>query len=440
MNKRTRNILIVVGALLLIVVFTVVASKRRGSSALPVKVYKVASSEFMIKLPENGVVQRPSMVTIPTLVSGNIGHIFVKAGDAVSAGQLLATIDNPTLVYTAQGSAADYRSSSASITTARVDAENSHAQYQGQVETAKSNLDQAQRVYDADLALLAQKAIARQSVDADKAKLDQARVAYNQAAQQLRLGAVVGYGESSVQSAEALAEKARIANNQNQDQVADLRITAPFAGVIQTVASQSSDPLRALEQGDPVTAGQAMFTFASGSGYIIKAQVDEQDIINVALGQRVNVTGQDFPGKTVRGHVAAIAPVAQKSTDATSTAKQVLTTIALESSPNFLRDGMSADVDILTTDIPHAIAVPNGAILKDKSKSYVYVIKNGVAKKTEVKLGRAGDSSTLVNGGVAPGDVIVASVSDAVDLKDGAKVTPLPSASGSPLASPSTSP
>lgn len=436
MNPRTRNILVVVGALVLIVIFAVVASKRGGHSAIAVKVAKITASEFTVKLPENGVIQRPSMVTIPTLVSGNIGRILVKPGDAVSAGQLLATIDNSTLIYTAKGSAADYNNSNAGINTARIDSQNAHVQFEGTAETAKSNLDQAQRVYNADLALLSQKAIARQSVEADKAKLDQARVAYDQAEQQLKIGAVAGYGENSVQSAEALAEKARIANDQNQQQVAFMHVTAPFSGIIQTVASQASDPLRTLEQGDSVTAGQALFTLAAGQGFIVKAQVDEQDIINVKLGQRVNVTGQDFPGKTIRGHVAAIAPVAQRSTDATSTAKQVLTTIALDSQPDFLRDGMSADVDILTTDIPHAIAVPNGAIVKEKSQAYVYVVKDGIAKKTTVNLGRAGDSTTLVNSGVAAGDTVIASAGEALDLRDGAKVTPLPSPSTTPSSTP----
>ena len=436
MNKRTRNLLIIAGALVVLILISVVASKRGGSAATPVKVYTVAYAEFSVKLPENGVVQRPSMATIPTLVSGNIGRILVKPGDAVYSGQLLATIDNPALVYAAEGSSADYSSSSASITTARINSQNAKVQYEATVATSKSNLDQARRVYQADLALLAQKAIASQTVDADKAKLDQAQVTYNQAVEQLKLGAVAGYGENSVQTAEALAEKARISNNQNQEQVAFTHITAPFAGVIQTVAAQPADALRALQPGDAVTAGQSLFTLASGSGFIVKAQVDEQDIINVKIGQPVNITGQDFPGKTIRGHVASIAPDAQKSTDASSTAKQVLTTIALDSTPEFLRDGMSADIDILTTDIPHAISVPSSAIAKEKSKSYVYVIKNGTATKTEVKLGKAGDSTTLVNSGLAPKDVLVSSVSAVPEMKDGLKVTPMPSPSTSPSATP----
>ncbi|HEX8806488.1 MAG TPA: HlyD family efflux transporter periplasmic adaptor subunit, partial [Candidatus Aquilonibacter sp.] len=346
--NRTRNLIIIAAALVVVVVFAVVASKRGDSSATPVKMHKVQYSTFSVKLPENGVVMNADTVTVPTLVAGNIGQIYVKAGSHVRAGELLATIENPTLEYNASSSQADYTNAVANVSTARVQEQNQRVQYQAQVDTNKSALDEARRVYDADAALLAQKAIARTTVDADKAKLDQAQVAYDQALDQLKLGAVSGYGMDSVQAAQADAEKSKILNAQNQQQVAFTRIVAPMSGTVQTIAAETSNALRSLLPGDAVTAGQALFTIAGDNQYVVKAQVDEQDIINVHVGQAANISGQDFPGHVIPGHVARIDPVAQKSTDTSSTAMQVLTTIALDQSPPFLKDGMSADVDILT--------------------------------------------------------------------------------------------
>ncbi len=431
--NRTRNIIIVVAALLVIIVVAIVAGRRGDSSATPVKLQKVSYSTFTIKLPENGTVLNADTVTVPSLVGGNIGQIFVRAGNHVSAGELLATIENPTLDYNASGSQADYNNAVANVSTARIQEQNQRVQYQAQVDTTKSALNEARRVYDADAALLEQKAIARNQVDADKAKLEQAQVAYDQAVQQLKLGAVSGYGMDSVQAAQANAEKSRILNAQNQQQVAFTRIVAPMSGVIQTVAAETSNPLRPMQPGDIVTAGQGLFSIAGDNRLVVKAQVDEQDIINVHVGQAANITGQDFPGHVIAGHVARIEPVAQKSTDTSSTAMQVLTTIALDASPPFLKDGMSADVDILTSNIPHSIVVPNGAINKNGKNSFVYVVQAGVAKKRSVTLGRAGDSTTQVLSGLTPGDVIVAA--KVPTLTDGARVTPLPSASPSPLSS-----
>src|SRR5579863_7874365 len=106
--NRTRNALIIVGILVVVVVAAAFLSRRGGSSALPVPTQKLTYAAFTVKLPENGTIMHPMTATIPTLVAGNIGHIYVRAGDHVTAGQLLATIENPTIQYTAEGSAADY--------------------------------------------------------------------------------------------------------------------------------------------------------------------------------------------------------------------------------------------------------------------------------------------------------------------------------------------
>jgi RND family efflux transporter MFP subunit len=426
--NRIRNLIII--AVVLVAVIAIAAfSTKRGSDAVAVKTLTVKHGSFQTKLPESGVVQRPQLVTVPTLVAGNIGHIYARPGEHVTAGQLLATIENPSLDSNAASSQADYDSAVANIQTAKIQEQNARVTYQGQVATAKSSLDEARRIYQADAALYASKAIPRNQVDEDKTKLDQAQVQYEQALRQLHLGAVTGYGTNSIQYAQAAAQKAQIINASNQQQLGFTRIVAPFTGVIQTIATQPSDPLTNLHEGDAVTQGQALFTIAASDAYIVKAQVDEQDVINVRIGQRVNVTGEDFPNQTLTGHVASISPVAIKSTDPSSTARQVLTTIRLDRSPSFLRDGMSVDVDILTTNVTGAIVVPSAAIQKDGKKAYVYVVRNGKAVKTTVKTGPSNDTETVVKSGLAPGEVIIAEKNALVHDDSAVSASPLPSAS-----------
>lgn len=429
MQKRNRNLLIILGAIVVLIAIAALAGRGK-SSAMEVKTQKIVVSTFDTKLPESGVIQHPGVQTVPALVAGNLGHIYVKAGDAVSAGQLLATVDNPTLSSTAAGSQVDYQSAVANVSSAQVNEQNAKVQYQAAVETAKSNYEEAHRIYAADANLYANKAIARNQVDVDRAKMDQAKVQYDQAVRQLQLGAVSGYGQNSVQYAQTAAIKAQILNAQSQEQLGFTRIVAPFSGIIQTVASQPTDALRTVQPGDPIAAGQAIFTIASGSGYIVKAQVDEQDIINVRVGQKVVVTGEDFPGHNIAGHVANIAPVAVRSTDASSTAKQVLTTVALDASPPYLKDGMSADLDIYTAHVANVVAVPTVAIRKDKRGSFVWTVAAGHVVRRPVTLGQANDTLTVVKTGLAPGDVIVSEKNDA--LSAGMAVKPAPSPSAGP--------
>lgn len=429
MNKRTRNLLFLVGGIVLVIIIAMLSARRHGS-AIPVRTQRIAYTTFQSTIPESGTVQHPNTETIPTLVAGNLGALYVKAGQHVSAGQLLATITDPAAESNAAGTQADYESAVANISSAKVNEQNAKVQYQAAVATAKSALDLAQKTYDADVNLYANKAIARQQLDSDSSKLQQAKVQYEQALEQLRLGAVSGYGQNSVQYAVAAAQKARILNTQNQQQLGFTRIVAPFDGTIQSIATQPTDATRTIQIGDAVTAGQALFTIAQGGRYIVQAQVDEQDIINIKVGQSAIITGEDFPNQKIPGHVAHIAPIAVKSTDTSNTAKQVLTTISLDKSPDFLKDGMTVDIDIVTQNIPRAIAVPSIAITKLGKTSSVYVVVNGKAQKRTVKTGATNDAQTVITSGLAPGDVVIAGRTDGVI--PGAYVTPMPSASPMP--------
>ncbi|HEY1429781.1 MAG TPA: efflux RND transporter periplasmic adaptor subunit [Candidatus Tumulicola sp.] len=428
--KRIRNLAILVAAIAIVVGIAVFASRGNHSDAIGVRTIRVTPSVFSVKLPESGVIMRPVVATVPTLIAGNVQQIFVKAGDRVSAGQTLATIENPTLSYQASGSQADYNSAVANVTAARVQERNAGVGYRATVETTRSQLEDARRIYLADRSLFDNKAIPRNQLDEDKAKFDQAQVAFDQAQQQEQLGAVSGFNGNSVAYAQAAARKSQILSAQDQQQLAFTRVTAPFSGTIQTVATQTGDTSRTLQSGDPVTQGQAMFTIAQTGDFIVKAEVDEQDVIDVRLGQRVNVGGQDFPGRTIVGHVARIAPVAAKSADASNTAKQVETTIALDSSPSFLRDGMSADVDILTTYVANAIVLPSDAVTTLNGRSSVLVVENGTVHKRVVKIGKTSDTQTWISSGLRPGETVVAN--KVPGLTDGKKVRVLPSPSASP--------
>jgi HlyD family secretion protein len=429
--KRTRNLVIVLIALAVFVA-SAVAIGRNKKDAIPVRMVTIGYHNFSVKLPENGVVMRPHTEVVPALVSGNVGTIDVRPGQYVVAGELLATIYNPTLQFDAQGAQADYRSSVADVATAKINEQNAKVQYQAQVDTTKSQLNLAKQTYAADVSLYRQSAIPHTQLETDRAKLDQAQVAYDQALEQLRLGAVSGYGQNSVQAARAAARKAQIVNAQNQADLGFTRITAPFSGVVMRIATDPSDALRSIEPGDQVAQGQALFTIAQGDRFIVKAEVDEQDIINVRVGQRAIISGEDFGNHTMMGRIVAIAPIAVKSADASSTAKQVLTTVVLDQDPSYLRDGMTADVDILTTDRRHVLLVPNDAIFTAGGHRYVYVDVHGVARKRRVELGTQGDTRSIVLAGLKAGDLVVDDKSAGVT--DGSAVTLAPSPSPSPLA------
>jgi HlyD family secretion protein len=509
--KRRRNLILAAIGIVAISALGIFGAVKPHAQAIAVREEAVHYGHFTTTLPETGVVQRPKTQVLPALVGGNLGSIEVRAGEHVAAGVVVATIVNPQIDSALASAESTYaasagRAQSASETNSALPAQNRSAvvQAQSNLEGAKVSLQQArqdlaagqqsglgyggttaedqrlaadaaaakaatdlreaQRIADANRDLYAQKAVSKDALDQSLARLDQARVADNQARRQRQIlsGQLdrqhsvlidrVHAAEDALSQAQAALDAARanaaesrsgdVAAAQGdaaradadlrfaRDQVARLVVRAPFAGVVQTIATEAGDNLRPLQPGDPVQPGQPLVTIASDRDFVVRTKVDEQDIAAVSVGQRARVSGEDFGGKSLSGHVAQISDVAQKSDDPSNTARQVITTVALDRTFPFLRDGMTVDVDITTKDVAHVLAVSNDAIRRgDDGKPYVFVVRDGKARKTPVVTGAANDAKTVVTKGLAAGDRVVADKN--LGVSEGVAVTPQPSPTAS---------
>jgi RND family efflux transporter MFP subunit len=481
MDAGRRKFVIAAGSILLLVLVVIVVARQMRGQPRIVREQTVGNASFTISLPESGVIQYPQIQTMSTQISGNIGRIFVKTGDRVVAGQLLATIENPEIVSDARSSAAAYRAASARAESAQVTDTTNVAQAQTNLEAARARLAQArqdlisgsghglgessaaaleahanlnyvsaattlreaQRTYAADRDLYANKAISRDQLDQAEAKYEQAQAAYNQLirsrtvleddvrsaqegyvqAQTALAAAQIESGSGDVAAASAEAARAGSEYAFAQEQADATQIHAPYDAIVLSVATEKSDSVRPLQPGDAVAQGQPLIALAQRQAFVVRTKVDEQDVINVRLGERAQITGEDFPGRVLSGRVVEVSPIAQRSEDTTSTSRTVSTTIAVDGPPPFLRDGMSVNVNILTTDLQHAIVVPNEAIARDGGSTYVFVVRNDDAYRRRVSVGLSNEASSVIISGLRAGDVIVAQ--SAVGLTDGTPVSAL---------------
>jgi len=331
---------------------------------------------------------------------------------------------------------------------------------------ATTDLGEAKRVYDANTYLYEQKGLSRDALSASQARYAQAQVAFRQAQSEKQIlggtlsreGQVlrdrVRSAQDAVRQAEAGLASARASAGQSKsgdlvaaradvaradsdlayarDQAARLEVRAPFAGIVQSVAAQPGDALRPVQPGDAVQPGQALFTMAADDNFIVRTKVDEQDVAGLRLGQRAIVSGEDFGGAKLPGHVVAISPVAQRSDDPSNTSRQVVTTIALEKRLPFLRDGMTVDVDIVTRERKGVLMVPTDALRKDERGSYLLVVAQGRTRRVAARVATQNESQAVIESGVRNGDVVVAEKN--AEVVAGSSVTPAPSPS--PGASP----
>jgi HlyD family secretion protein len=453
-NDPRWRVTIILVALALMIGIGVAA--HHGPAPTDVSTIVVKPGTLIVKLPENGVLSRPQTATIAGQVSSNVVGIYAKESQHVHQGDLLMKLDDRQIaaaVATDQASVAEARAT-LSGAQARLQAD-INAKNEGQISgglggasiglsgasqlvqaeqtlaSARLDLQTAKETYDADEALYQINGLARQQLDKDRATYNEAianlvaaQRQYDLLKQQLRetggqLLTQIQADRIAVASAQAQLDSAQASLTLHTSNLQDTEVRAPFDGVIQQLGTETggSNP---LVVGDAVTPGQVLFTIAAPGPMVVKAQVDEEDVINVKVGQRALISGEDFPGRTLPGTVTNIGAVVVQANQAGNSAKDVETTIELEREYAFLRTGMSCDVDIITGEARNALIVPLAAVVDEGSKHYVFIVKKNQVSKIEIGKGLASDTDVVVTKGLSAGDVIA--TTNVKDLKDGGKV------------------
>ena len=146
------------------------------------------------------------------------------------------------------------------------------------------------------------------------------------------------------------------------------------------------------------------------NGLEIVAEVNEEDIPRVAVGQAVLFRTDAFPGRRLDGSVREVTPMGDVA------AKTFRVKMGLpDDTP--LKPGMSVEANIITREKENAQLIPADAL----QGSHVFVVDGHVARRREVKVGIRGASHTQILTGLNEGERIIVPFPE--DLADGAKVT-----------------
>jgi HlyD family secretion protein len=173
------------------------------------------------------------------------------------------------------------------------------------------------------------------------------------------------------------------------------RITAPFAGTI-----TEANPL----PGDQVSAGVQAFRLDNLDRLFVDVQVSEVDINVVTLGQPVSLSFDAILGREYNGEVVQ---VSQAGTVVQGVVNFTIT-VELTEFDEDVKPGMTAAVNIVVREIKDAVLIPNRAVRLVDGQRVVYIQKDGMPEKTEIRLGASSDTNSVVVGGdIKEGDLII---------------------------------
>jgi len=221
-----------------------------------------------------------------------------------------------------------------------------------------------------------------------------------------RVTELIGRGSATTQSHERASMDLRQIQgliSVQMERIEDYVIVSPMDGVVLR---------RDGEIGEIAEAGQILYRVGVPKPLRITAEVNEEDIPRVALGQKVLLRTDAFPDHPLDGSISEITPMGD------SAAKTYRIRIALpDDTP--LKPGMSVEANVVTREKPGALLIPREAA----QGGNVLVIRDGRAERRAVTIGIRGTRAMEVLSGLADGERIA--VPFPAGLRDGGRVRPV---------------
>ena len=356
--KRWKKVGIGTGILVLLALIAGIAVFESGRNVVIVQTGTIQREDLATVVSASGEIKPKTYVNVGANAFGKITHLYVKEGDHVKKGQLLAQLENVQ-------SSADVNANEASLQAARTDALAADAA----LKTSQADLLRAQADYDRNKldweraqSLFQDGLISKSDFDSRKNAWATADAGLTQAQ------ARVAQAKAQKDSSEGHITQAKATLTHYTDLLQKTTYPAPFDGVVTNLPVREGET---VVIGIQNAQGSTLMTIADMSVITAEVKVDETDIVNVKLGQLADVTIDAIPNKIFHGAVSEIGDNAivrssgvstSQQTTASEEAKDFKVVVTLQDAPADLRPGLSTTAKITTATRNHALSVPIQAL------------------------------------------------------------------------------
>jgi HlyD family secretion protein len=375
----------------------------------------VESRSLQMRVTASGTVQPVQTVNLSPKNPGLLAQLFVKQGDRVTKGQLVARMENDDVQAQIQQAQARVVRAEAKLQALRTgnraediaQAEARVQQAQARVAEAQARLELAQQRVERNRDLASAGAISSDRLDEILNQADTTRANVQQLQASLQEAQRnLAYWRNGSRAEDITAAEADLADAKGNLQAVEVQkkntyLYAPFDGIVTQKFADEGAFVTPTTSASEVTSATSTAVVAIAQGLEVLAQVPEVDIQQLRIGQPVEIVADSFPGQTFRGKVRLIAPEAVVKQNVTSFQVRV----TLETGQDKLLSGMNTDVTFLGNQVGNAVVVPTVAIVTKNGKNGVLVpdAKNQPAFRP-VTLGTAVDDQTQILNGIQPGE------------------------------------
>lgn len=326
---------------------------KTGSTAVSYKTSVAEKGTLTTSISASGNVIVDDSATVDPTITGTVYGLAVSVGDEVKKGQLLFMIENDQLGIDADKAYSSYLQAQASLETAKASKKDAKNNYEDANDSEKYAM---------------------------KKKLEAAEISLDVAEKNVVTG-LASYNN-------ALSDASK------------RKVVSPIDGTVNAINIKNGDDLSRLSSSSNSSA-----PIIIGNMETLKAQVqvNEVDIANVSVGQKVSLTFNAIDGLTATGKVEKVDSLGTSTSGVVS----YDVTIDFDSLDERIKPEMSVSASIITAVKENVLLIPNSAIKTQNGTSYVQVLVGQNPEKKNVQIGAASNTQTEIVSGINAGEKIV---------------------------------
>lgn len=333
----------------------------------------------------------------PTLFSSTDGVVtyFVKAGDAVEQGQLLLSIDSPSLKNQLQQEKTTLAKLQSELAQQQVTAKKSVMEAQQELRRAEVNQQTLGRAFERSKIGLQKQFVSLEQYEEAEDKWLVAKVNALQAKENIELQQELA--KASVASMSLQLDRQQWVVDDMERRVAELEVKSPVTGMVGSLA---------FNQKSAVATYQALITVVDLSLYEIEVDVPEYYAPELSLGMAVviNLNNHEYKARLI-----AISPEIQEG--------QVKLRMSFtENMPENLRQNQRISANIFIQIHENVLRLPRGAYLDLDNRQSIFRVRGNKAERIPIEVGVMGVDQIEIVSGVLEGDEVI--VSDTTDLRN----------------------
>lgn len=443
----------------------------------PVEVQDVESRTLSERIEITGQIVSGEDTVVGAKQPGRLVAVFVKDGDSVEAGQVLAQQDTSTQQIQLQQALAQVSAARAQLaqaqTNARVSPERSRAavksaeagvrqaraqlaklragarteeraQLQAAVDAARTNLDTIKKDLDRKRSLFEQGVIARQALEAAENAYSSALAQFETALQSLNMAQTgarqedlvaaeqaVAIAEEQLRGAQAAQRLDAVQNDQVLAARAQLRGAEAQVRLVQQQINEAvlRSPFSGRVSGRPVQVGAVLgpgspvVRLIGSEGLYFEGEVPESAVSKVRLDSSLEVRLDALPDRVFAGTLRAINP------QGTDIGRIFKVRVQLQGPLAEVKAGMFARGSLRIREVQGATVVPASAVIARTNEQFLFVAEGTKARRVVVQVGLR-DGPWLQVSGVQVGQKVIVKGQDVVE--DGTEIEVTPPASSAP--------